>query len=307
MSKPPLCPASYFHLIVAARKNRKIHINEQKYKYVNNSEDKLGDPNIMGGLIYVIEGLNPNPEGSPGSLSTDTSYFKTFQKTGSPCLPFDRGNHSSGARVDAFLTSFDVDYQTVLGRMADFCNDFLNIESKGVCHNLVRDMLCLVLSDETVTDEYSFHILGETGEPVLRSNLLSELQRNNMVRLEVVLLGILRWMLESGRKNDVAKDTYKTWYKKDGHSWVLKRDIVLSDGIKIDLTVERAEIENNTDTHETNDDQKEDGASDDFKEFTKQFSDEKKNVFVGIKAKNFSYVENIEHLESLFPKDDDNE
>ena len=212
MSKPPLCPASYFHLIVAARKNRKIHINEQKYKYVNNSEDKLGDPNIMGGLIFVIEGLNPNPDGSPGSLSTDTSYFKTFQKTGSPCLPFDRDNPSSGTRVDAFLTSLDLEYEAVLERMADFCSDFLNVESKGKYYNLVRDMLCLVLSDETITDEYAFHILGETGEPVVRSNLLSELQKTGDVKLEVVLLGVLRWMLESRRKNTVAKETYKTWY-----------------------------------------------------------------------------------------------
>ena len=114
-------------------------------------------------------------------------------------------------------------------------------------------------------------------------------------------------MLESRRKNDVAKTTYKTWYKKDGHSWVLKREVVLSDGIDIDLVVERAVIEKNADIPDPNEEQKEESTSDEFKEFTRHFSDEKKNIFVGIKAKNFSYVENIEHVDSLFPRDDDDE
>lgn len=223
---PHLCGGSFFNLLLSARKPR-TRIRNRDMTYSNNSNDHLGVPNVMSGLIKVVTGVNSDPDGK--NIGADTTRYRTCQSNGSALIPFDP--NVDEAMISGFVKTVKNENSVILIRMTEFCKTYLNIENAGACDDLVLKLLDIIAHDDfsDVPGSTVFYPTCGNNRPVTRDELL----QMNSFELEPLLIGILLWILTCGRANTIEKESYKTWmsHAGKGAEWKLRSDLGLGSGI----------------------------------------------------------------------------
>lgn len=224
---PCLCGGSVFNLLLTARKPR-TKIRNRDIKHTDNSNDHLGIPNVMGGLIKVVTGVNPDPDGK--TIGTDTTRYRTCQSNGSALIPFDP--ETDETVISGFVKTAKKENSVILERMTEFCETYLNIENAGTRDELVQKLLDIIAHDSfsDVPDSTEFYPLFGNDTPVAKDDLLL----TESFELEPFLIGILLWLFTSGRNNTIEKDTYESWliHTSARAEWKLRKDLGLGDGIQ---------------------------------------------------------------------------
>lgn len=224
---PCLCGGSVFNLLLTARKPR-TKIRNRDIKHTDNFNDHLGIPNVMGGLIKVVTGVNPDPDGK--TIGTDTTRYRTCQSNGTALIPFDP--EADETVISGFVKTAKKENSVILERMTEFCKTYLNIENTGTCDDLVLKLLDIIAHDDfaDVPDSTDFYPKYGNDTPVAKDDLLL----TESFELEPFLVGILLWLFTSGRQNTIEKDTYESWliHTSARAEWKLRVDTGLGDGIQ---------------------------------------------------------------------------
>ncbi len=243
--KPQLCAAVLFNMLCQSKRDN------------DDAGDEITDPRVMGGLIYLIKGENPAPTGKENKIQVDTSNFRQCKTNGSPNLPFDIDNEHSGRYVSAFLRSLKKDYEGIYRRARVFCRKYMNLENIGMLDIVISGLLDVIVSDSDITDEKPFFILHRNQEPVVQSDFVERLDKEE-IELESLIIGILRWIFENDRKNSIEKGKTDRWLQKVGNTgYKMRDDIGLGDDLGIDFNIVFADYskdepeENATDIKET--------------------------------------------------------
>lgn len=196
---PRLCGGTFFTLVLQDLRQR---MNAREH--YDGDCDGLTDPEVLVGLIRVI-----NPSYSdPGKekLKGIANNYKQGGNSKSIYFPF----HDEQV-LSAFDASVRHDYQTVLKRMVEFVNNFLDVDE--IVHkdlNLVRALIDLIIQDKS-TEHEEFYI-GRNGEKKKRSEL-GGLQK---VCFPSFLLGVWHFVVMNRKDNTVGKATYNKWCPPTG-------------------------------------------------------------------------------------------
>ena len=219
---PQLCAGVFFDFLQTTAKSRRV-IVDGEYKRTNNKSDRLGDANIMGGFIEMITGENPDPDGE--RLNSEVTSFRKCDKNGTINLPFDEDNDPTNC-ISSFLNSFEYGYEKLINRAIKFRAEYINIENDGQLSRFAEAILGIIKHDD-ISEDAVFYV-KDNKTPVLYDDLI----RTESIVLEPFILGIMKWIYDSGRKNDVEKGRYKDWMVRNASGrWVLRKDIIFSEGI----------------------------------------------------------------------------
>ncbi len=219
---PKLCAGVFFDFLQMTARSRKLIIDGE-YKRKNNKEDRLGDANIMGGFVEVLTGENPDPDGE--RIRSEVTEFRKCQKNGSVNLPFDEDNDPTGC-IDSFLKSFDHGYDKLINRAVIFRKTYINTENDGKLSNFVEAVLGVIAHD-SIQDTEVFYVT-DNDTPIRKDDLI----KSDCIVFEPFILGIMRWIFESKRKNSIEKGHFTDWMEQDSSNrWVLRKDVNFSEGI----------------------------------------------------------------------------
>lgn len=133
---PRLCGGTYFTLVLQALRGRM-----KAREHYSGDSDGLSDPEVLVGLIKVINPDYPDP--GKENLKGTVNNYKACKTSSSTYLPF-----NDDQAISAFDTAVRTDYQKALNRMIGFVNDFIDLgENIHKDVNLVRALVDLILQD----------------------------------------------------------------------------------------------------------------------------------------------------------------
>lgn len=197
---PRLCGGTFMTLVLQALLQRK-----KAREHYKGESDKLNDPDVLVGLITVI-----NPEyKDPGKavLKTKANDYKSCKLSKGQYMPF-----GDKLQIDVFDRRVREDYLVARNDMSIFVDNFIETGiklKKDV--RLVKALVDLIDQDDSIDDDVEF-LIGENGEP-LRKDRFGEL---NKVCLPSFLLGIWHYIVVNRKSNNVGQLTYNTWCPKNG-------------------------------------------------------------------------------------------
>lgn len=241
---PRLCGGTFFTLVLQALQQR---MNAREH--YDGDSDGLSDPEVLVGLIKVINPAYSNP--GKEKLKTIANNFKQGGNSRSVYFPF----HDDQV-INAFDQAVRINYQTPLNGMIRFVNDFLDVSEpvhKDV--NLVRAIVDLIQQDQTIEASDEFYI-GQNGEKKKKA-ALGDLKK---VCLPSFLLGVWHYVVVNRKDNNIGKETYDMWCPSTGGGQ-RKYTAHLGEGILEDLTTYTVDMKE-TITAEIVDESVEDDTSD---------------------------------------------
>lgn len=197
---PRLCGGTFFTLVLQALRQR---MNAREH--YDGDSDGLSDPEVLVGLIRVINPAYTNP--GKEKLKTIANNFKQGGNSRSVYFPF----HDDQV-INAFDQTVRVNYQTALNGMIGFVNDFLDMSEpvhKDV--NLVRAVVDLIQQDQTIEATDEFYV-GPNGEKKKKA-ALGDLKE---VCLPSFLLGVWHYVVVNRKDNNIGKKTYEIWCPSAG-------------------------------------------------------------------------------------------
>lgn len=197
---PRLCGGTFFTLVLQALKQR-IKARE----YYNGERDGLSDPEVLTGLIKVI---NPDYQVPKEGLNKGkTNDYKSCKTSDGAYLPF-----GDTQEVRAFDLRVQSNYREALMPMAAFVEGFIDTGAAVKKYeHLVKALIDLIQKDQSILDDAEFHI-GENGEKIKKA-AFGDL---NEVCLPSFLLGVWHYAVVSRKDNTVGQSTYDEWCPSQG-------------------------------------------------------------------------------------------
>ena len=192
---PRLSGGTFFILVLQALRQRM-----KARKHYRGESDGLKDPNVLVGLIKVINPAYITPAGN--ALKTKTNDFKSCKVSTGEYLPF--GNT---AEVEAFDNRVRNNYGSPLKAMAGFVDQFLETDTEN--HKdvrLVKALIELIKKDESIDWDEEFFI-SESGKKI-KKTALCDLTN---ICLPAFLLGIWHYVVVKRKDNKVGQATYNVW------------------------------------------------------------------------------------------------
>ena len=194
--KYTLCGGTFLTLLLQARK-----VRTGPRKNAIGESDGMSDSELFAGLIKV---LMPNFEVPKGrSFVTYTSSYKACNLSSNDTLPFDRKN-----LIDKFREDMETDYLSVLRRMSDFTEKFIDEENNGKW--LVCALLETIDKDDSIVNE-PFYV-DSIGQRYTKQKLL----KMQKIEFQPFLLGIWQFILVYRPDNSVGKNTLVIWHDRGG-------------------------------------------------------------------------------------------
>lgn len=192
---PRLCGGTFFILVLQALRQRM-----KAREHYKGESDGLKDPNVLVGLIKVINPDYQEPSGD--ALKGKTNDFKSCKTSTGQYLPF-----GDTVEVEEFDSRVQTAYASALGQMDNFVGQFLETGTAvKKDERLVKALIDLIQQDKSIDAEEEFYIL-ETGEKIKKA-ALGDL---TTVCLPAFLLGVWHYVVVNRKDNQVGKDTYKQW------------------------------------------------------------------------------------------------
>lgn len=197
---PRLCGGTFMTLVIQALLQRK-----KAREHYKGESDKLNDPDVLVGLITVI---NPDYV-DPGKamLKTKANDYKSCKLSKGQYLPF--GNK---LEIDVFDRRVREDYLAARNDMSIFIDNFIETGTKVQKDvRLVKALIDLVEKDDSLDDDVEF-LIEEDGSAV-RKDRFKELDN---VCLPSFLLGVWHFIVVNRKNNKVGEITYNTWCPENG-------------------------------------------------------------------------------------------
>lgn len=192
---PRLCGGTFFILVLQALRQRM-----KAREHYKGESDGLKDPNVLVGLIKVINPDYQEPSGD--ALKGKTNDFKSCKTSTGQYLPF-----GDTIEVEEFDSRVQTSYASALGQMDNFVGQFLETGTAvKKDERLVKALIDLIQQDESIDAEEEFYIL-ESGEKIKKA-ALGDL---TTVCLPAFLLGVWHYVVVNRKDNQVGKDTYNQW------------------------------------------------------------------------------------------------
>lgn len=192
---PRLWGGTFFILVLQALRQRM-----KAREHYKGESDGLKDPNVLVGLIKVINPDYQEPSGD--ALKGKTNDFKSCKTSTGQYLPF-----GDTVEVEEFDSRVQTAYASALGQMDNFVGQFLETGTAvKKDERLVKALIDLIQQDESIDAEEEFYIL-ETGEKIKKA-ALGDL---TTVCLPAFLLGVWHYVVVNRKDNQVGKDTYNQW------------------------------------------------------------------------------------------------
>ena len=230
---PRLCGGTFMTLVIQALLQRK-----KAREHYKGESDKLNDPDVLVGLITVI---NPDYE-DPGKavLKTKANDYKSCKLSKGQYLPF-----GDKLAIEVFDQRVRDNYMAARNDMCIFVDSFIETGTKLQKDvRLVKALIDLVEQDESIDDSVEF-MVGENGDAV-RKDQLRNLKR---VCLPSFLLGIWHFIVINRKNNKVGQHTYDTWCPENGGG-TREYEGTMGDGISIEFDVYTLEPEDETEDTE---------------------------------------------------------
>ncbi|MGN8763796.1 hypothetical protein [Hornefia butyriciproducens] len=230
---PRLCGGTFMTLVIQALLQRK-----KAREHYKGESDKLNDPDVLVGLITVI---NPDYE-DPGKavLKTKANDYKSCKLSKGQYLPF-----GDKLAIEVFDQRVRDNYLVARNDMCIFVDSFIETGTKLQKDvRLVKALIDLIEQDESIDDSVEF-MVGENGDAV-RKDQLRNLKR---VCLPSFLLGIWHFIVINRKNNKVGQLTYDTWCPENGGG-TREYEGTMGDGISIEFDVYTLEPEDETEDTE---------------------------------------------------------
>ena len=230
---PRLCGGTFMTLIIQALLQRK-----KAREHYKGESDKLNDPDVLVGLITVI---NPDYE-DPGKavLKTKANDYKSCKLSKGQYLPF-----GDKLAIEVFDQRVQTDYLAARNDMCIFVDSFIETGTKLQKDvRLVKALIDLIEQDESIDDSVEF-MVGENGDAV-RKDQLRNLKR---ICLPSFLLGIWHFIVINRKNNKVGQLTYDTWCPENGGG-TREYEGTMGDSISTEFDVYTLEPEDETEDTE---------------------------------------------------------
>ena len=230
---PRLCGGTFMTLVIQALLQRK-----KAREHYKGESDKLNDPDVLVGLITVI---NPDYE-DPGKavLKTKANDYKSCKLSKGQYLPF-----GDKLAIEVFDQRVQTDYLAARNDMCIFVDSFIETGTKLQKDvRLVKALIDLIEQDESIDDSVEF-MVGENGDAV-RKDQLRNLKR---VCLPSFLLGIWHFIVINRKNNKVGQHTYDTWCPENGGG-TREYEGTMGDSISTEFDVYTLEPEDETEDTE---------------------------------------------------------
>lgn len=197
---PRLCGGTFMTLVIQALLQRK-----KAREHYKGESDKLNDPDVLVGLITVI---NPDYK-DPGKdvLKTKANDYKSCKLSKGEYLPF-----GDKLQIEVFDQRVHGDYLAARNDMCGFVENFIETGTKLQKDvRLVKALMDLIDQDDSIDDDVEF-LVGENGEAV-RKDQITEMKK---VCLPSFLLGIWHFIVVNRKNNKIGKITYDIWCPENG-------------------------------------------------------------------------------------------
>ena len=230
---PRLCGGTFMTLVIQALLQRK-----KAREHYKGESDKLNDPDVLVGLITVI---NPDYE-DPGKavLKTKANDYKSCKLSKGQYLPF-----GDKLTIEVFDQRVRNNYLAARNDMCIFVDSFIETGTKLQKDvRLVKALIDLIEQDESIDDSVEF-MVGENGDAV-RKDQLRNLKR---VCLPSFLLGIWHFIVINRKNNKVGQLTYDTWCPENGGG-TREYEGTMGDDISIEFDVYTLKPEDETEDTE---------------------------------------------------------
>ena len=230
---PRLCGGTFMTLVIQALLQRK-----KAREHYKGESDKLNDPDVLVGLITVI---NPDYE-DPGKavLKTKANDYKSCKLSKGQYLPF-----GDKLAIEVFDQRVQTDYLAARNDMCIFVDSFIETGTKPQKDvRLVKALIDLIEQDESIDDSVEF-MVGENGDAV-RKDQLRNLKR---ICLPSFLLGIWHFIVINRKNNKVGQLTYDTWCPENGGG-TREYEGTMGDSISTEFDVYTLEPEDETEDTE---------------------------------------------------------
>ena len=230
---PRLCGGTFMTLVIQALLQRK-----KAREHYKGESDKLNDPDVLVGLITVI---NPDYE-DPGKavLKTKANDYKSCKLSKGQYLPF-----GDKLAIEVFDQRVRTNYLAARNDMCIFVDSFIETGTKLQKDvRLVKALIDLIEQDASIDDSVEF-MVGENGDAV-RKDQLRNLKR---VCLPSFLLGIWHFIVINRKNNKVGQLTYDTWCPENGGG-TREYEGTMGDDISIEFDVYTLEPEDETEDTE---------------------------------------------------------
>ena len=230
---PRLCGGTFMTLVIQALLQRK-----KAREHYKGESDKLNDPDVLVGLITVI---NPDYT-APGKavLKTKANDYKSCKISTGQYLPF-----GEKLTIDVFDQRVRNDFLAARHDMCIFVYSFIETGTKLQKDiRLVKALIDLIKQDESIDDGAEF-LIGENGGAIRKDQLLN-LKR---VCLPSFLLWVWHFIVINRKNNKVGQLTYNTWCPENGGG-TREYEGTMGENISIELDVYTLKPEKETENTE---------------------------------------------------------
>lgn len=230
---PRLCGGTFMTLVLQALLQRK-----KAREHYKGESDKLNDPDVLVGLITVI---NPDYE-DPGKavLKTKANDYKSCKLSTGQYLPF--GDKLAIGVFDQRVRNY---YLAARNDMCIFVDSFIETGTKLQKDvRLVKALIDLIEQDDSIIDSVEF-MVGENGDAVRKD----QLRNQKRVCLPSFLLGIWHFIVVNRKSNKVGQLTYDTWCPENGGG-AREYEGSMGEDISIELDVYTLKAEDETEDTE---------------------------------------------------------
>ena len=230
---PRLCGGTFMTLVLQALLQRK-----KAREHYKGESDKLNDPDVLVGLITVI---NPDYE-DPGKavLKTKANDYKSCKLSTGQYLPF-----GDKLAIGVFDQRVRNNYLEARNDMCIFVDSFIETGTKLQKDvRLVKALIDLIEQDDSINDSVEF-MVGENGDAVRKD----QLRNQKRVCLPSFLLGIWHFIVVNRKNNKVGQLTYDTWCPENGGG-AREYEGSMGEDISIELDVYTLKAEDETEDTE---------------------------------------------------------
>ena len=230
---PRLCGGTFMTLVLQALLQRK-----KAREHYKGESDKLNDPDVLVGLITVI---NPDYK-DPGKavLKTKANDYKSCKLSTGQYLPF-----GDKLAIEVFDQRVRTNYLAARNDMCIFVDSFMETGTKLQKDvRLVKALIDLIEQDDSINDSVEF-MVGENGDAVRKD----QLRNQKRVCLPSFLLGIWHFIVVNRKNNKVGQLTYDTWCPENGGG-AREYEGSMGEDISIELDVYTLKAEDETEDTE---------------------------------------------------------
>ena len=276
---PRLCGGTFMTLVIQALLQRK-----KAREHYKGESDKLNDPDVLVGLITVI---NPDYE-DPGKavLKTKANDYKSCKLSTGQYLPF-----GDKLAIGVFDQRVRNNYLAARNDMCIFVDSFIETGTKLQKDvRLVKALIDLIEQDDSINDSVEF-MVGENGDAVRKD----QLRNQKRVCLPSFLIGVWHYVVVNRRDNSVGRKTYDVWCPPNGRG-PRKYTAHMGEGLLDGLTTYTVDTKE-TITAEAVEDDTSDAASQDTPPVTQQMLNNNPTFFnINISGGNNNFYQHVDKL-----------